>query len=203
MFWHPSMRMNIILEYTAFILSRFSSMIRLRSHTSRAVHDYFTLNDFFQVHVPILTSNDCEGAGEIFTVKPASKDLIKEMRSDRTSDSENTSSNPISDEEVFFNKEVHLSVSGQLHLESAVSGLNKVWTFSPVFRAENARSTRHLAEFYMVEAEIAFAYEIKQILEIMEGLVKHCVRKILTDHVGDWNIQTRNENPNLRVRSMT
>ncbi|ODM92201.1 putative asparagine--tRNA ligase, mitochondrial [Orchesella cincta] len=174
--------------------NKFSSLLRLRSATSRAINDYFTNNGFFQVHVPILTSNDCEGAGELFTVKPASEDLVKEMRKEN-----NAAAGTIStDEVVYFDKHVHLSVSGQLHLESAVCGLEKVWTFSPVFRAENSKSSRHLAEFYMVEAEMAFAYEIEQILEVMENLVKSSIRMALTDCIGDWNVVTGNSDPNLR-----
>lgn len=175
--------------------NRFSSLLRLRSELSRAINDYFTHNGYFQVHVPILTSNDCEGAGETFAVKPSSETLIKEMRGPVKNPKAITSS----EDEVFFDKKVHLSVSGQLHLESAACGLEKVWTFSPVFRAENNQSTRHLAEFYMVEAELAFAHNIEQILESMEGLVKSCVRKVLTDCVGDWSMQTNDVEYNLRV----
>ncbi|CAL8103231.1 unnamed protein product [Orchesella dallaii] len=176
--------------------NKFSSLLRLRSATSRAINDYFTDNGFFQIHVPILTSNDCEGAGELFTVKPASEDLLKEMRREVNPAAGTPNS---TDEAVFFDKHVHLSVSGQLHLESAVSGLEKVWTFSPVFRAENAKSTRHLSEFYMVEAEMAFAFEIEQILEVMENLVKSCIQTALTDCIGDWNLVTSNADPLRRL----
>lgn len=101
--------------------------------------------------------------------------------------------------QVFFNKSVHLSVSGQLHLECAASGLERVWTCSPVFRAENNQSTRHLSEFYMIEAEIAFAHNIQQILTSIEGLVKHASRRFLTDSIGDWSLQTKDSERNIRV----
>lgn len=107
----------------------------------------------------------------------------------------------LTDEEVFFDKKVHLSVSGQLHLECAACGLEKVWTLSPVFRAENAQSSRHLSEFYMVEAELAFCHEIEQILEVMEGLVKFCGEKVLSDCLGDWNTQMRDADTDVRVRN--
>lgn len=169
-------------------------MLRLRSQVSRAISDYFTDNGYHQVHVPIFTSNDCEGAGEQFTVKPGSTELIKEMRGKNKEAGE---------DEVFFDKKVHLSVSGQLHLESVACGLDKVWTFSPVFRAENQQSTRHLSEFYMVEAELAFAYELEQILESMEGLVKFCVKKVLTECVGDWGLQMKDVGHDLGVRAFS
>jgi aspartyl/asparaginyl-tRNA synthetase len=87
-----------------------------------------------------------------------------------------------------------------IHGFELCSGLGKVWTFSPVFRAENQQSTRHLSEFYMVEAEQAFAYEIEDILEVMEGLVKNCIETVLSKHSRDWEVLSEN-NENLRVQA--
>jgi asparaginyl-tRNA synthetase len=114
---------DVIKLWLAFL--RFSSMLRLRSAMTKAVHDYFHEQDFVQVHTPVFTSNDCEGAGETFTVVPGSDALLKQMRKEKAKDTavlvaEEGNKVGMRDEEVFFDKKVHLTVSSQLHLESAV-----------------------------------------------------------------------------------
>jgi asparaginyl-tRNA synthetase len=117
---------------------RFGSVLRIRDATTKAIHDFFDKNEFIKIHTPILTSNDSEGSGETFTIRPDSEHLLKEMMNEnklakalaevenpQSSQQTNNNLTTISPEEVFFNKKVHLSVSGQLHLESAV-GLVKI-----------------------------------------------------------------------------
>ncbi|XP_035715819.1 probable asparagine--tRNA ligase, mitochondrial isoform X2 [Folsomia candida] len=171
---------------------KFGSVLRIRNATTQAIYDFFKKNDFVNIHTPIVTSNDCEGGGETFTIRPHSEELLKEMMSENKLEGQIQNLN-LPRDEIFFNKQVYLSVSGQFHLESAVGGLGKVWTFSPAFRAENNKSTRHLSEFYMLEAEIAFAYEIEDILEIMEDLVKFCITQVLFENGHDWSIATEND----------
>jgi len=108
----------------------FQSIMKVRSHLSAAIHNYLTQDGFTMVSTPIITGNDCEGAGETFKVSAGDDD--------------------------FFGKPCNLTVSGQLHLELAAIGLGKVYTFGPTFRAENSNTTRHLSEFWMLEAEMAF-----------------------------------------------
>lgn len=97
---------------------RFASLLRLRSATTAAIQDFFTQNDFIQIHVPILTANDCEGAGEVFTVKPLSHKLLTDMSPPILPDDKTRK--PLDSDEVFFNRRTFLTVSSQLHLEAAV-----------------------------------------------------------------------------------
>ncbi|XP_058924134.1 asparaginyl-tRNA synthetase isoform X3 [Kogia breviceps] len=116
---------------------------------------------FVHIHTPVITSNDCEGAGELFQVKPSSKIKVPE--------------------ENFFNVPVFLTVSGQLHLEVMSGAFTQVFTFGPTFRAENSQSRRHLAEFYMVEAEISFLESLQDLMQVMEGLFKTTTMTVLSN----------------------
>ncbi|XP_078512368.1 asparaginyl-tRNA synthetase [Lissotriton helveticus] len=140
----------------------FSSLLRIRSEATAAIHSFFKDNDFVHIHTPIITSNDCEGAGELFQIEPASK--VKES----------------GDNPNFFDVPTFLTVSGQLHLEVMTGAFTKVFTFGPTFRAENSQSRRHLAEFYMVEAEIAFTESLQDIMQVMEELFKVVTTNILS-----------------------
>ncbi|XP_039084692.1 probable asparagine--tRNA ligase, mitochondrial isoform X2 [Hyaena hyaena] len=115
---------------------------------------------FVHIHTPIITSNDCEGAGELFQVEPSSKIKVPE--------------------ENFFNVPAFLTVSGQLHLEVMSGAFTQVFTFGPTFRAENSQSRRHLAEFYMVEAEISFVESLQDLMRVMEGLFKTATMTVLS-----------------------
>jgi len=184
-----------------FKLNKFAALLRIRSAATRAIHDFFHENEYFQIHTPILTGNDCEGAGEIFNVLPANQSLLEEMRKGVCTTPPGGNQVPVVVqplEEIYFDTRTFLSVSGQLHLEAAVGSLGHVWTFSPVFRAENNISTRHLSEFYMVEAEQAFAYQLEDILTVMERLIQFCIRRIISEHHADWNFYTE-ENSELRA----
>ena len=125
-----------------------SSVMRIRSELSYAIHKFFNENNFYYVHTPIITGSDAEGAGEMFRVTTLNLNKVpkdSDRKIDFTKD--------------FFSKETNLTVSGQLEAESMALGLGKVYTFGPTFRAENSNTSRHLAEFWMIEPEMAF-YEL-------------------------------------------
>src|SRR5882724_9312555 len=123
----------------------FGAVLRVRNAASRAIHEFFQSRGFVHLHSPIITASDCEGAGEMFrvsTLDAAAPPRNAEGRVDFAQD--------------FFGREAHLTVSGQLEAEIAALALTNVYTFGPTFRAENSNTSRHLAEFWMVEPEMAF-----------------------------------------------
>ena len=136
-------------------------VFRIRHHMAFAIHKYFNDNGYFYIHTPIITGTDAEGAGETFrvTTLPLGK---KE----------------VDDSQDFFGKPTHLTVSGQLEAELAALALGKVYTFGPTFRAENSNTTRHLAEFWMIEPEIAFA-DIKDDIDLGEDFLKYLINYAL------------------------
>ena len=123
----------------------FGAVMRTRSKLSFAIHEYFQKQGFFYMHSPIITGSDAEGAGEMFQVSGLDP---KNLPLDENGE--------IDYKEDFFGKETNLTVSGQLEAETYAMGLGKVYTFGPTFRAENSNTTRHLAEFWMIEPEVAF-----------------------------------------------
>lgn len=145
-----------------------AAVFRLRHRTLTAIHNIMDENDFFNVSTPILTPNDCEGAGETFKVQPDNEALLKEMKRPE---------NPL--EESYFDKKVFLSVSGQLHLEAMSYGLGNTYTISPAFRAENCKSPLHLSEFHMFEAEMGFVDDLEQLTSFVEKLVKETTNVVL------------------------
>lgn len=152
----------------------FTSLLRIRNEAALGVHNFFNNEGFIGVHTPILTANDCEGAGEIFKVEPADEKLLIEMQKEGV---------PL--EKAFFDDSAYLTVSGQLHLEVATRRFHKVYTFNPTFRAENSKSRLHLSEFYMIEAEEAFVNSIDDILRTMENLVKSLLSSAVSKCAGD------------------
>lgn len=137
----------------------FAAVMRVRAALSFAVHHYFAKNGFYQVHTPIITGSDAEGAGEMFrvtTLSPTQK----------------------SDEQDFFGKETNLTVSGQLEAETYAMALGKVYTFGPTFRAENSNTSRHLAEFWMIEPEVAFN-DLTDNMDLAEDFIKHVLAYVL------------------------
>nr|WP_299345984.1 asparagine--tRNA ligase [Allomuricauda sp.] len=147
----------------------FSAIMRVRSVLSFAVHSYFQQNGFYYMHPPIITGSDAEGAGEMFRVT--------------TLDSKNPPMNEdgeVDFGEDFFGKEANLTVSGQLEAETYAMGLGKVYTFGPTFRAENSNTSRHLAEFWMIEPEMAF-YDLDANMDLAEDFIKFTIRYVL-DH---------------------
>ena len=143
----------------------FGAVARVRNCLAMAVHEFFQQDGFQWIHTPIITANDCEGAGEMFRV--STLDLENLPR---------TEAGAIDFSQDFFGRESHLTVSGQLAVECWCLALSKVYTFGPTFRAENSNTTRHLAEFWMIEPEIAFA-DLADDADLAEGLLKHCFRR--------------------------
>ena len=149
--------------------STFSSIFRIRSSISFAIHKYFKENGFFYVNTPIVTGSDAEGAGEIFKV--TTLDINKAELNDN---------NEIDFSQDFFGKETNLTVSGQLEAENMAMGLGKVYTFGPTFRAENSNTSRHLAEFWMIEPEMAF-YDLNDNMNLAEHFIKNVLDYIVKD----------------------
>lgn len=148
----------------------FSAVFRLRSVLSYAIHKFFQEEGFSYVHTPIISSSDCEGAGEMFTV--TTFDLDKEIPK--------TDQGLADFSKDFFAKKTGLTVSGQLEAESLIFALNRVYTFGPTFRAENSNTTRHASEFWMVEPEMAFA-DINDNMDLAEKMIKYLASFILKE----------------------
>lgn len=151
----------------------FSAILRLRHHMAFAIHQYFNTKGFFYLHTPIITGSDAEGAGEMFrvTTLPATHPPLNEDGS-------------VNYKEDFFGKETNLTVSGQLEGELGALALSKIYTFGPTFRAENSNTARHLAEFWMVEPEMAF-FELKDNMDLAEDFVKYLIRYALEHGMDD------------------
>ncbi|KAM8814748.1 asparaginyl-tRNA synthetase isoform 2-T2 [Rhynchonycteris naso] len=159
------------------------SILRVRSEATDAIHSFFKDSGFVHIHTPIITSNDCEGAGELFQVEPSSKMKVPE--------------------ESFFNVPAFLTVSGQLHLEVMSGAFTQVFTFGPTFRAENSQSRRHLAEFYMVEAEISFVESLQDLMQVMEGLFKSATMMVLSNCPEDVELCHKFIAPGQKIRTYT
>ncbi len=151
----------------------FSAVMRLRSSLSFAIHKYFTENGFYNMHTPIVTGSDAEGAGEMFRVS--------------TLDAKNPPLNEngeVNYSEDFFGKETNLTVSGQLEAETYAMSLGKVYTFGPTFRAENSNTSRHLAEFWMIEPEVAFM-DLAGNMDLAEDFLKSVLNYVLEHNLAD------------------
>ncbi len=145
----------------------FAAVMRVRSALSFAIHHYFRANGFYYMHPPIITGSDAEGAGEMFrvtTLDPVNPPLTEEGQVDYKND--------------FFGKETNLTVSGQLEAEAYAMALGKVYTFGPTFRAENSNTSRHLAEFWMIEPEMAF-YDLNDNMDLAEDFIKNIIGYVL------------------------
>ena len=153
----------------------FSSIFRIRSSISFAIHKYFKENGFVYVNTPIITGSDAEGAGEMFKV--TTLNINKAEVEDNGS---------IDYSKDFFGKETNLTVSGQLEAENMAMGLGKVYTFGPTFRAENSNTSRHLAEFWMIEPEMAF-YDLIDNMNLAEDFIKYVLKYVVEDCKDDLN----------------
>jgi len=142
----------------------FGAIYRIRHHLIFAIHQYFHNKGFLNVHSPIITGSDAEGAGEMFRVTTLD---LKNLRKQENGD--------IDFKEDFFGKETKLTVSGQLEAELAALALSEVYTFGPTFRAENSNTPRHLAEFWMIEPEMAF-YDLDDNMDLAEDMLKNIIR---------------------------
>ncbi|MBU0505222.1 MAG: asparagine--tRNA ligase [bacterium] len=150
------------------------AIFRVRNAASKAIHGFFQEKGFFYLHTPIITASDCEGAGEMFRVScldAKNPPLTKEGKVDYTKD--------------FFGREAYLTVSGQLEAEIAAMALSNVYTFGPTFRAENSNTSRHLAEFWMVEPEMAFC-DINGDMDLAEEFLKYVFKSCLKDCPDDF-----------------
>jgi len=143
------------------------AILRIRHTLSYAIHSFFNDKGFYYLHTPIITGSDAEGAGEMFRV--TTLDMQKPPLTDE---------DKIDYKEDFFGKETNLTVSGQLEAEIGALSLGEVYTFSPTFRAENSNTTRHLAEFWMIEPEMAF-YDLKDNMDLAEEFVKYLINFVL------------------------
>jgi asparaginyl-tRNA synthetase len=150
----------------------FGAVMRLRSKLAFAVHEYFQKNGFNYMHTPIITGSDAEGAGEMFRVSAL------DPKNPPLDDQGN-----VNYKEDFFGKETNLTVSGQLEAETYAMGLGKVYTFGPTFRAENSNTTRHLAEFWMIEPEMAFC-DLAGNMDLAEDFIKYVIQYTL-EHCED------------------
>ncbi|MBQ4525636.1 MAG: asparagine--tRNA ligase, partial [Bacteroidaceae bacterium] len=141
----------------------FGAVYRIRHNMAMAIHNFFHQKGFFYFNAPIITASDCEGAGQMFQVTTMN---LYDLKKD-----ENGS---IIYDDDFFGKQASLTVSGQLEGELAATAMGAIYTFGPTFRAENSNTPRHLAEFWMVEPEVAFA-DLKELMDLEEEFIKYCV----------------------------
>ena len=151
----------------------FGAVARVRHCLAMAVHRYFHERGYYWIHTPIITASDCEGAGEMFRV--STLDLVNLPRDD---------SGEIDYGKDFFGKSAFLTVSGQLNVETYCQALSRVYTFGPTFRAENSNTARHLAEFWMIEPEIAFA-DLSDNADLAEDFLKSIFRTVLDERADD------------------
>ncbi|MEO0512797.1 MAG: asparagine--tRNA ligase [Planctomycetota bacterium] len=164
----------------------FGAVARVRHHLATAIHRFFDERDFFYVHTPIITASDAEGAGDMFrvsTLDAVNPPLLAAGDAADASGAGGEEKKPDYRED-FFGKEAHLTVSGQLNVETYCQALSRVYTFGPTFRAENSNTARHLAEFWMIEPEIAFADLIDN-ATLAEEMLKFLVDDLLTKRGDD------------------
>lgn len=151
----------------------FGAVFRIRHNMAMAIHRYFHEHGFFYFHTPIITASDCEGAGQMFQVTTKNLYDLKKDADGRIDYSDD-----------FFGKPTSLTVSGQLEGELGATALGAIYTFGPTFRAENSNTPRHLAEFWMIEPEVAF-YDIHDNMDLAEDFIKYCIRWALDNCMDD------------------
>ncbi|MBQ8430396.1 MAG: asparagine--tRNA ligase, partial [Clostridia bacterium] len=145
----------------------FNAVFRIRSVSAFAIHKFFNERNFVYVHTPIITANDCEGAGEMFQVTTLDLDRV-------------ASSGKVDYDKDFFGKKVSLTVSGQLHEETLTHAFGKTYTFGPTFRAENSNTSRHAAEFWMMEPEMCFC-DINELMDNEEEMIKYVISYVMQE----------------------
>ena len=170
---YPLQKKRHTLEYLRTIThlrprtNTFQAVFRVRSLIAYAIHQYFQERDFVYVHTPLITGSDCEGAGEMFQVTTMN-----------LSDIPKKDDGSVDFTKDFFGKPTNLTVSGQLNGETYAMAFRNIYTFGPTFRAENSNTTRHAAEFWMIEPEMAFA-DLQDNMDVAEGMLKHIIRYVL------------------------
>jgi len=176
---YPLQKKGHTLEYLReiahlrFRTNTFGAVFRVRHTMAYGIHKYFNDNGFYYLHTPIITGSDAEGAGEMFRVS-----VLDDLNPPKTTDGK------VNYEKDFFGKETNLTVSGQLEAELGALALSEVYTFGPTFRAENSNTPRHLAEFWMIEPEMAF-YDIIDNMDLAEDFLKYIVRYALENSQDD------------------
>src|SRR5699024_5340767 len=152
------------IAHLRFRTATFNAVFKIRNALSFAIHKFFQEKDFVYIHSPIITASDAEGAGEMFKV--TALDLTDVPKTDE---------GKVDYKKDFFGKQTNLTVSGQLEGELAALAFGSIYTFGPTFRAENSNTTRHLAEFWMVEPEMAF-YELEDNMDLAEEILKYVIQ---------------------------
>ena len=166
----------------------FGAIYRLRSQMAYAIHEYFHSKGFVYLHTPLITESDCEGAGQMFQVTTLDLENVPRDKKGR-----------IDYGKDFFGKQTSLTVSGQLEGELGATALGEIYTFGPTFRAENSNTPRHLAEFWMIEPEMAF-YDIKDNMDLAEDFIKHLVSYALENCMDDIQFLNDRYDPELVER---
>lgn len=159
-----------------FRTNLFGAVFRVRSAVSFAIHQFFNQNQFYYINTPVITGADAEGAGEMFGVTNLDLNNLPKNDQDLVDFSQD-----------FFGKKTNLTVSGQLEAETAAMGLGRVYTFGPTFRAENSNTTRHLAEFWMVEPEVAFN-DLNDNIDLAENFLKNVIQYVLEHCQSDLKV---------------
>lgn len=165
-----------------------SAVTRVRNCLSQAIHRFFYEKGYFWIHTPIITASDCEGAGELFRV--STLDLMNLPKTDKGG---------IDFSQDFFGHETFLTVSGQLNVEAYCLAMSKVYTFGPTFRAENSNTSRHLAEFWMVEPELAFA-GLKDICDLSQEMLRYVCKAVLDECSDDMDFFNQFVDPGCIAR---
>lgn len=162
--------------------------MRVRNQLAKATHDFFTSNDFLYLHTPIITSSDCEGAGQMFQVSTLNLENLPKNDQGR-----------VDYDQDFFGRKTHLTVSGQLNGEAYACGMGRIYTFGPTFRAENSNTSRHLAEFWMVEPEAAF-FTLTENALLAAAYLRHCFKHVLDTCQDDIDFFNLRIDKGLRAR---
>ena len=171
-----------------FRTNTFSAVFRVRHALSFAIHQFFNDNGFVNLHTPIITGADAEGAGEMFQV--SSLDWNNLPKDDKGN---------VDESQDFFGKKTNLTVSGQLEAELGALALGQVYTFGPTFRAENSNTSRHLSEFWMIEPEVAFA-DLNDNMDLVENFLKYCIKYVIdkcSDDIAFLDKRLTDEEKNL------
>ena len=176
---YPLQKKGLSMEYLRTIAhlrprtNTFGAVFRIRHNMAMAIHTYFHQHGYFYFHTPLITASDCEGAGQMFQVTTKNLYNLKKNEDGK-----------IDYTDDFFGKQTSLTVSGQLEGELGATALGKIYTFGPTFRAENSNTPRHLAEFWMIEPEIAFM-DLNELMALEEDFIKFCVKWALDNCMDD------------------
>ncbi len=176
---YPIQKKDITMEYLRTVAhlrlrtNTFGAVLRIRNHMANAIHQYFYNKGFVYLNTPLITASDCEGAGQMFQVTTLDLENIPRNKKGEVDFSQD-----------FFGKQTSLTVSGQLEGELGATALGEIYTFGPTFRAENSNTPRHLAEFWMIEPEMAF-YDIKDNMDLAEDFIKSLVKYALEHCLDD------------------